>query len=98
MAEGRGRWRTGALRRGGGSGRGGQYHPPQINIIISVTRWEDEVRRKSKEDREEERREEKKEEERRGERERVKNKRKNIKMVRVKKSLTIVYLLDISCR
>ena len=60
-------------------------------IIISVIRWEDEVRRKSKEDREEERREEKKEEERRGERERVKNKRKNIKMVRVKKSLTIVF-------
>merc|ERR1719193_2948715 len=44
-------------------------------------RWEDEVRRKSKEDREEERREEKKEEERRGERERVKNKRKNLAQV-----------------
>ena len=49
---------------------------------IFAARWEDEVRRKSKEDREEERREEKKEEERREERDRVKNKRKNIKMVR----------------
>merc|ERR1719400_1398811 len=44
-------------------------------------RWEDGVRRKSKEDREEERREEKKEEGRREERDRAKNKRKNIKMV-----------------
>ena len=70
------------------------YHPH-----IFVARWEDEVRRKSKEDREEERREEKKEEERRrrrdeekeerkeeerrGERARVNNKRKNIKMVTI---------------
>merc|ERR1719400_784301 len=56
-------------------------------------RWEDEVRRKSKEERREEKKEEerrrrrdeekeeKKEEERRGERARVNNKRKNIKMV-----------------
>ena len=92
QAEGRGKWRTGALRREEGSGQGGQYPLSQMMIIISVTRWEDEVRRKSKEDREEERREEKKEEERRGERDRVKNKRKNIKMVRrTDKSLTIVF-------
>ena len=57
------------------------YHPH-----IFVARWEDEVRRKSKEDREEERREEKKEEERREERDRAKNKRKNIKMVNTLKA------------
>ena len=47
--------------------------------LTSISRWEDEVRRKSKEDYEEE----KKEEERRGERHRLNNKRKNIKMVNI---------------
>ena len=47
--------------------------------LTSISRWEDEVRRKSKEDYEEE----KQEEERRGERHRLNNKRKNIKMVNI---------------
>ena len=62
-----------------GSGPGGVHQEDSHLELTSISRWEDEVRRKSKEDYEEE----KKEEERRGERHRLNNKRKNIKMVNI---------------
>ena len=61
-----------------GSGPGGVHQEDSHLELTSISRWEDEVRRKSKEDYEEE----KKEEERRGERHRLNNKRKNIKTVK----------------
>ena len=62
-----------------GSGPGGVDQEDSHLELTSISRWEDEVRRKSKEDYEAE----KKEEERRGERHRLNNKRKNIKMVNI---------------